>query len=88
MMVYEAKVVCCFCQHDFWTILETDTPCGPDQLFEVECPLNRSRFLFRLLKERKAAWGADWIYQAAEWRPVERPGAPQPIAIIFTPKSE
>ena len=46
------KVVCRFCGHEFWAGVKTDGPVPPDRLYEVHCPCNGSRFLFRIVKDR------------------------------------
>jgi hypothetical protein len=51
-------------------------------------PLNRSLFLFRLVQGRKATWDADWIYQATDWRPLDRLRAEQPLAVCAIRENE
>jgi hypothetical protein len=79
-MVHEVKLVCRFCQYAFWAGLEVDELSGSDRLFEVECPQNRSRFLFRIVESADSPWDNRWVYQATEWRAVAQLQDHQPIA--------
>jgi hypothetical protein len=87
-MLKEAKVVCRFCRHEFWAGLEGSAPCDSNQLFEVECPWNGSPFLFRLAQESQSGWDGNWIYLATEWRPIDRLGTGQPLAVCTARENE
>jgi hypothetical protein len=80
MSLWEVKVFCRFCSHEFWAIVATEAPGSPDQLFEVRCPLNGSRLLFRLVKDDVSGRDERGIYELARWRPIERAKEGQAIA--------
>ena len=79
-MMAEVKVVCRFCQHAFWAGVEMDELGASEQLFEVECPQNRTLFLFRIVERRDSPWDNHWVYQATEWRAVAHLQAHEPVA--------
>jgi hypothetical protein len=82
-MLYEVKVVCRFCSHEFWSLVEADTQRTPDEVFEVQCPENDSLIRFRISDRRTPRWDASWAFQATEWRAAKGLGTNYPVARVI-----